>query len=184
MNNFFKSILSFTIKTLYYNYIRIESKIKQRIRGFVILNYVKSHKGQVFVGGKTKLTRSTVLNHNPSFNGMIVSGGGEVVFGDNFHSGDDCLIITSFHNYDTGSKIPYDETYVNKDVIIEDNVWFGARVTVLGGVTIGEGAIIQAGAVVVKSVEPFGIAGGNPAKVFKYRDKEHYNKLKELGSFH
>jgi len=115
---------------------------------------------------------------------MLVNGSGRVVFGDNFHSGHECLIISNIHNYDTGSKIPYDETYINKDVIIGDNVWFGSRVTVIGGVTIGEGAIIQAGAVVVKSIEACGIAGGNPAKVFKYRDLEHYYRLKKEGRFH
>lgn len=76
------------------------------------------------------------------------------------------MIITNFHNYNE-EKIPYDSTYIIKDVIIEDNVWLGNRVIVLGGVTIGEGAIIQAGAVVVKDIPPFAIAGGNPAKVFK-----------------
>lgn len=48
----------------------------------------------------------------------------------------------------------------------------------------GEGAIIQAGAVVVKDIPPYAIAGGNPAKVFKYRDKEHYETLKAQGKFH
>lgn len=71
-----------------------------------------------------------------------------------------------------------------KKVIIGNNVWFGDRVIVLGGVEIGEGAIIQAGAVVVKSIPPCAIAGGNPAKVFRYRNVEHYNDLKSKGSFH
>lgn len=93
------------------------------------------------------------------------------------------MIITSYHNYDQGTKIPYDDTYISKDVVIEDNVWLGSRVIVLGGVTIGEGAIIQAGSVVIKDIPAFGIAGGHPAKVFKYRDIEHYNQLKEQGLF-
>ncbi len=54
---------------------------------------------------------------------------------------------------------------------------------VLGGVTIGEGAIIQAGSVFVKDIPPLAIAGGHPAVPFKYRDKEHYYRLKELGQF-
>jgi acetyltransferase-like isoleucine patch superfamily enzyme len=138
----------------------------------------------LFVGGHTKLTRTTILNRNPNFNGMVVSGGGIVNFGDNFHSGSNCLIITSFHNYNSGKAIPYDDTYINKDVFIEDNVWLGSNVIILGGVTIGEGAIVQAGAVVVKSIPPLGIAGGNPAIVSKYRDKEHYYKCKENRLFH
>jgi acetyltransferase-like isoleucine patch superfamily enzyme len=93
-------------------------------------------------------------------------------------------MITQIHNYDYGDKIPYDDTYINKDVLIKDNVWLGSRVVILGGVTIGEGAIIQAGSVVVSDIPDYAIAGGHPAKVFKYRDKEHYNKLKRAEKFH
>ena len=46
---------------------------------------------------------------------------------------------------------------------------------------IGEGAIIQAGAVVHGEIPPYAIVGGNPAKVFKYRDIEHFQKLKAEG---
>ena len=70
-----------------------------------------------------------------------------------------------------------------KTVIIGDCVWFGNRVTVVGNVTIGEGAIIAAGAVVTKDVPPLSIVGGNPAKVIKYRNKEHYYALKKAGLF-
>jgi acetyltransferase-like isoleucine patch superfamily enzyme len=131
----------------------------------------------------SKITKNTTLGNNVNFNGMRISGLGKVLIGDNFHSGTECMIITSYHNYDQGAKIPYDDTYISKDVVIEDNVWLGSRVIVLGGVTIGEGAIIQAGSVVIKDIPAFGIAGGHPAKVFKYRDIEHYNQLKEQGLF-
>ena len=56
--------------------------------------------------------------------------------------------------------------------------------TIIGPVKIHEGAIIQAGSVVVNDIPECGIAGGHPAEVFKYRDKEHYFKLKEEGRFH
>lgn len=54
----------------------------------------------------------------------------------------------------------------------------------LGGVKIGEGAIIQAGSVVTRNIPSCAVAGGHPAVVFKYRDKEHYYKLKSEGKFH
>ncbi|MCQ2964441.1 MAG: acyltransferase, partial [archaeon] len=77
-----------------------------------------------------------------------------------------------------------DKTVISKEVVIEDNVWLGNRVIVLPGVTIGEGAIIQAGSVVVSDIPKCAIAGGHPAKVFKYRDIGHYEKLKKEGKFH
>jgi len=54
----------------------------------------------------------------------------------------------------------------------------------LGGATISEGAIIQIGSVVVSSIPPLAIAGGHPARVYKYRDKEHYFRLRADEKFH
>ncbi|QFT08590.1 Putative acetyltransferase [Vibrio sp. THAF190c] len=57
-------------------------------------------------------------------------------------------------------------------IVIENDVWLGASCIILTGVTIGEGAIIAAGSVVTKSVEPYSIVGGNPAKLIKKRENE------------
>ena len=54
-------------------------------------------------------------------------------------------------------------------VIIEDDVWIGARVCILPGVVIGKGSVIGACAVVSKSIPPYSVAVGNPAKVVKIR---------------
>ena len=58
-------------------------------------------------------------------------------------------------------------------VVIDDDVWIGARAVILRGVHIGRGAIIGAGAVVTKSVPPYAIAVGNPAKVSGFRWNVH-----------
>lgn len=164
------------MKFLFYLY-HISLKIYYKIQGYYLLKKVMKHNNEIFIGGKTRLTSNTILGKNPNFNGMIIKGYGTVSFGNNFHSGSGCLIITSNHNYE-GDKIPYDNTNIVKNVTIEDNVWLGDRVIILGGVVIGEGAILQAGAVVIKSIPPCAIAGGNPAQVFKFRNKTHYFKLK------
>jgi acetyltransferase-like isoleucine patch superfamily enzyme len=148
-----------------------------------ILETAESVKGILRVNGLSYVNKKTRLGNNVNFNGLRILGKGAVIIGDNFHSGMDCVIITDVHNY-KGEAIPYDNTYIVKTVTIEDNVWLGHGVTVLGGVTIGEGAIIQAGAVVMKNVPKLGIAGGNPAAVFKYRDEEHYYRLKQAGKFY
>ncbi|MDB9886806.1 acyltransferase [Polaribacter sp.] len=163
--------------------LKIYRTIIQNIRGYVILKNVRSHHGEIYVGGKTKLTKNTSLGKNPNFNGLIINGNGQVIIGDNFHSGSECLLITSNHNYE-GTSIPYDNTYIIKEIKIGDNVWFGNRVIILGGVTIGEGAIIQAGAMVHKDIPNYAIVGGNPAKVIKYRDIEHYKSMKLQSKFH
>lgn len=61
---------------------------------------------------------------------------------------------------------------VTAPIKIEDGVWIGARAIILPGVTIGEGAIVAAGAVVTKSVEPWTVVGGNPAMMLKRRELE------------
>ena len=93
------------------------------------------------------------------------------------------MVITSDHNYE-GDSIPYDENHIAKSITIGDFVWFGNRVTVVGNVTIGDGAIIAAGAVVTKDVPPYAIVGGNPAKILKYRDKDHFERLRQECKFH
>lgn len=57
----------------------------------------------------------------------------------------------------------------NPPVIIEDDVWIGANAIILRGVTIHNGAVVGAGAVVAKDVEPYSIVAGNPAKEIKKR---------------
>ena len=62
------------------------------------------------------------------------------------------------------------------DIIIGDDVWFGTNALICSGVKIGQGAVIAAGAVVTKDVEPYAIVGGNPAKLIKYRFSEPLRK--------
>lgn len=143
----------------------------------------KSVGKDLHVNGYSLVSKTTSLGENVNFNGIRISGAGNVIIGSNFHSGKGCLILSQNHNYDFGKAIPYDDSYIKKDVIIGDNVWIGDRVIILGGVTIGEGAIIQAGSVVSCSIPALSIAGGNPAKVFKMRDEEHYYSLKRNKAF-
>ena len=56
-----------------------------------------------------------------------------------------------------------------KDIIVEEDVWIGANVTLLQGAHIGRGAIIGACSVVTKEIPPYAIAVGNPAKVIKFK---------------
>ena len=98
--------------------------------------------------------------------GVIISRGAE--------------IWTANHNYDSPDlqALPYDRRFVLKPVHIADNVWIGSRVTIVPGVSIGEGAVVGAGSVLTKDVPPLAVVGGNPASVIKYRSREVYEQLK------
>ncbi|MGP1991705.1 acyltransferase [Zobellia laminariae] len=161
-------------------------KLIKRIRSLIFTFIAKKSSGNfgpsIKANGYTRLNKHTHVGKNVHFNGLIVYGKGNFVIGDNFHSGFGCKVLTSYHNH-SGDAIPYDKTLIVKDVIIKDNVWLGINVTILAGVTIGEGAIIQAGSVVVSDIKELGIAGGHPAKVFSFRDREKYDSLKREGKF-
>ena len=135
------------------------------------------------VNRPSHFTRGCSFGDSCNFNGMTVLGTGTVRFGSHFHSGQNCRIITSNHNFDRGTAIPYDNTHIAKHIVIGENVWFGDSVIVVGNVTIGEGAVVAAGAVVCKDVPVGAVVGGNPAKLIRYRDMEHYNRLKTAGQF-
>ena len=65
--------------------------------------------------------------------------------------------------------------------VIGNDVWVGANAIVMGGIKVGDGAIVAAGAVVTKDVPPYAIVGGVPAKIIRYRfDDETIRKLQEL----
>ena len=101
-------------------------------------------------------------------------------------------IITGDHRIDLVDKYIADVTVEDKivggenlfdqPVVIEDDVWCGANVTILKGVTIGRGSVVAAGAVVTKSFPPYSIIGGVPAKLLRMRFnsdeiEEHERKL-------
>ena len=106
-----------------------------------------------------------------------------MTIGRNCHIAPEVLILTQNHDYDDGVRIPYGDEFHEKPVCIGDFVWIGQRVTILPGTTIGEGAIIQAGAVVHGTIPPMAIAGGNPAKVFSQRNATRFNDLKTRGCY-
>ena len=117
------------------------------------------------------------------FNGFTATGFGSVKIGNHFHSGTNVKIMLGSHDYDNGDKIPYGSGHTHKEVVIEDFVWLGSDVTISGNVHMGEGASVAIGSVVVKDVPRCAIVGGNPAKVIKYRDIEHFEKLKAEGKY-
>ena len=93
-----------------------------------------------------------------------------------------CFIRTSQHFMDRLTTSPalltklFGSEYVNSeslgDIVIEDDVWIGANVTVIGNVRIGRGAVIGACSLVNKDIKPYSIACGVPAKVIGYRFPE------------
>lgn len=170
------------LRFLYHYYRKRKLGFRRWYCRTIAKHHLRSYGVDLRVNNPCVFEGDVSVGNHCNFNGMKVLGGGKITFGDYFHSGIECMIITQNHNYD-GEMIPYDNTYIRKNINIGDCVWFGNRVLVVGNVTIGEGAIIAAGAVVSNDVPPLAIVGGNPAKVIKFRDKDNYYRLKNEGRF-
>ncbi len=97
----------------------------------------------------------------------FIDARGYIDIGNNVSISHKVKIVTGSHDIDselfTGKYLP---------IHIKDYVWLGINSTILQGITIGEGAVVCAGAVVTKDVPPYAVVGGIPAKIIKYRKKE------------
>lgn len=161
----------------------VRRRIKNLIYGKEVLKNAKSIGKNFVCNLKSNVNKNTVIGDYVRMNGVKVTGSGNINIGNYCRFGQEIMIIAQNHNYN-GEMLPYDDTYIYKDIVIGDFVWIGSRVTILPGTRIGDGVIIQAGAVVHGDITPCAIVGGNPAKVFKYRDIEKFNQLKADGKFH
>jgi acetyltransferase-like isoleucine patch superfamily enzyme len=98
---------------------------------------------------------------------MIPAG---VVMGKYVMIGPGLLITGDDHRFDkVGEAVIFSGRPEQRECIIEDDVWIGARAILLKGTRIRRGAVVAAGAVVVKDVDPYTIVGGVPARVIGQR---------------
>ncbi|TCL14462.1 transferase family hexapeptide repeat protein [Roseivirga ehrenbergii] len=117
-------------------------------------------------GGNIKIGDNCSIN--PS---CILYGHGGLEIGNNVRIAAQCVFIPANHIFDDLEKPIYIQGLRKEGIIISDDVWFGAGVKVLDGVKVGKGAVVAAGAVLNKDVNPFEIVGGVPAKVIGNRLK-------------
>lgn len=108
---------------------------------------------------------------------------GRLIIHDNVILAPRVAIATTQHRWRGAEMLPFGLVSDRADVEIHSHAWIGQGCTILPGVTIGEGAICAAGAVIHRSVPPLAIVAGNPAQVRGYRDPAEYDRLKREGRF-
>lgn len=135
-------------------------------------------KGFISCGNNVNIERGARFSSKVSlgdYSGIGVNAtiNGHVIIGKFVMTGPDLLIIHRNHSCSRIDIPMIFQGYTDeKTVIIEDDVWIGARVTILPGVKIGQGAVVGAGSVVTKDVEPYAIVAGNPATFIRSRKPE------------
>ncbi len=139
------------------------------------------------IGGNVEVGRYSSLNSRVEIIGHHIS---KIKIGRFSSIAPEVVIQSDNHIIDRLTTCPLDyflkssddtSTAPKGDIIIGNDVWIGRRAIILSGVTIGDGAIIAAGAVVSKDVEPYTVVGGVPAKLIKKRfDDEIITKLLSL----
>ena len=108
------------------------------------------------------------IGHNSHINqGCIIDARGGITIGDNVSISHRVVLMTGSHDINTSE---FD--YKSSPIIIRNNSFVGVNATILQNVTIGEGAIVCAGAVVTKSVPEYTIVAGVPAKIIGYRRRD------------
>jgi maltose O-acetyltransferase len=143
--------------------------------------------------------KGVIIHNNCTFGGVSflgkatvepycrLSGDPIITIGDNFYMNANCHILGKIsigndvmigpksiiwgrdHGISKNKPMKYQE-HNKEPIVIGNDVWIGANVTILKGVTIEDGAVIGAGSVVTKDIPKYAIAVGNPAKVIKYRE--------------
>jgi acetyltransferase-like isoleucine patch superfamily enzyme len=154
---------------------RINQKLTTRL---VFVN--EGGGGLVIAGNPKRISMDEGSYFKPA---SYVECTGGVTIGRYCHFSRQVTIFSTTHEFNNRPKIPYDEVVTPRSVVVKDFVWCGSNVTIVGGLTIGEGAIIGSGSVVTGDVPDYAIVAGNPARVIGQRDVEHFKKLKEEGKF-
>lgn len=123
-------------------------------------NFIKivSEKARVSIGDHTFLGHGSELDISE-----------ELVIGNNVLIAPRCFITDHNHRIDA-SELIANQGCESRPICIKDDVWLGAHVVVLSGVTIGKGAVVAAQAVVTKDIEPYSVVAGVPAKFIRLRE--------------
>ena len=122
-----------------------------------------------YVGNSSKIIYANV--------GKFCSIAGGSIIGMGTHTLSNISTSSIFTEKKNGTRYVWcqeDAVFPYQRVIIGNDVWIGARAIVKGGVSIGNGAVVGAGAVVTKDVPPYAVVGGVPARIIKYRFPQEY----------
>ncbi|MEM6537318.1 MAG: acyltransferase [Pseudomonadota bacterium] len=146
----------------YHNYAHVQPRRKLSLgkEPAISPNAVFSHAERIVAGDRLRLGARCTLWAGPSH--------GKIKMGNDVLFGPEVFVTAANYRFNDGSPVT-EQAMEENNVIIGNDVWIGARAIILPGVTIGDGAIIGAGAVVTTDIPSFSVAVGVPARVVAKR---------------
>lgn len=145
------------------------SKLSKRARTFWAKRIVRHCGKNVNIERRAFFSPELSIGDNSGV-GIRCEVYGPVTIGNDVMMGPDVVVYTSGHRFDRVDITMIEQGYSEpRPVNIGNDVWIGRRAIIMPGVTIGDGCVIGAGAVVTKDIPPYSLAGGVPAKVIKSR---------------
>lgn len=127
----------------------------------------------VYPGARLSHTYGIRAGRNLMINaGAFLYGRGGLTFGDHVMIGPNVVIVSSQHRFDDPRIEMVFQGHKTDPVTVGSDVWIGANAVVLPGITIADGTVISAGAVVTRDTEPYSIVGGVPAAKIGMRPRE------------
>lgn len=150
---------------------RIHIKFGLYYRRFLVRNILENCGKNINIERFAKFNRNIIIGNNSTI-GKNSSVAPYTKIGDNVLLAPEVIMYSKNHSI-ARTDIPIIKQGFDdfKPITICNDVWIGRRVILLPGITIGEGSIIGAGAVVAKDIPPYSIAVGNPVKVIRNRKK-------------
>ncbi len=153
-NHIISHIPSYTVRHAWYRHVlgwKVAPNVSIFMGQHVQLSRVRNP--------KVSIGKHTIIN----WGCMLYTTGG-IIIGENVSISAGVWLVTGSHDMNH----PFFAD-IYKPIMIEDYVWIGMRATILGGVTIGKGAVVMAGAVVTHDVPPYAVIGGVPARIVTQR---------------
>lgn len=169
------SFFPFNMRMRFYEFSRMINGYKGFAIRYAIIKSIANNCGEnvvIYPGVYLLNPQNITIGNNVSIHPMCyIEALGEVVIGNDVSIAHGVSIMSTSHNYSNLSIPIKDQGGIFGKVVIGDNVWIGAKATILSNKTIESGAIIGANSVVTKNVKENSIVGGIPAKLIKERIK-------------
>ena len=148
------------------------SNVDTSVRSYFIEKSIKYSGGKLYICPhsiicypyKVSIGYNCFINRN-----VYITARSEITIGSNVLIGPGVIINSGMHHYKKPNILIRDQGHHIKPITIGNDVWLGANAMIMPGVIIGDGCVIGAGAIVTKSLPPYSVAVGVPAKIIKRR---------------